>query len=169
MVLRYWEPAVRTVRVNAEFDRLVSHFFGVPARRTVTSPAPSRVAADVVTEGSDVVISVDLPGLSAADIDIEVAPRRLTIKGERKREVAEGGKVLVRGRSAGAFRADYRLPAGVTGEQVSAAYDNGVLTVRVSDVTKPAAEPVKIAVAGASPVIDQVAETPAEVEPAEEK
>lgn len=148
MVLRYWEPAVRSPRVNAEFDRLVSHFFGVPARRPVA--ASTRPAADVVTEGSDVVISVDLPGLSADGIDIEVAPRRLTIKGERTREVAEGGKVLVRGRAAGQFRADYRLPAGVTAEQVSAGYENGVLTVRVSDVTKPAAEPVKIAVAGAA-------------------
>ncbi|GLZ79080.1 heat-shock protein [Actinorhabdospora filicis] len=163
MVLRYWEPAVRSVRVNAEFDRLVSHVFGVPARRPVASAAPvSRVAADVVTEGSDVVISVDLPGVSASDIDIEVAPRRLTIKGERKREVAEGGKILVRGRSAGEFRADYRLPVGVTAEQVSAGYDNGVLTVRVSGVTKPAPEPVKIAVAGAAPAEVAVAETPAE-------
>ncbi|MEV0647219.1 Hsp20/alpha crystallin family protein [Phytomonospora sp. NPDC050363] len=145
MVLRYWEPTARLDRADTEFDRIVTRFFGT-APRAADGIAP---AADVIADGNDVVISVELPGLSPADIDIEVAPRRLTISGERNAtEVAEGQRVLARGRRHGRFRTDFRLPAGVAADNVKANYEHGVLTVRVHEVTKPAPEPVKIAVEG---------------------
>ena len=148
MVLRYWEPAVRNRRVDSEFDRIVGSFFGAAQR----APQASGPAADVVTDGTDVVITVDLPGLSPDSIDIEVAPRRLTISGERPAPVlGEGERVLSRTRRHGRFRSDFRLPAGVTAENIKAGYEHGVLTVRVTEVAKPVPQPVKIQVEGAAP------------------
>jgi len=156
MVLRYWEPTARLDRADTEFDRIVTRFFGT-APRAAAGIAP---AADVVTDGDDVVISVELPGLSPADIDIEVAPRRLTISGERNAtEVADGQRVLARGRRHGRFRTDFRLPAGVTAENVKAGYEHGVLTVRVQEVTKPSPEPVKITVGDGRPEAVEAVET----------
>lgn len=148
MVLRYWEPAVRTRRVDSEFDRIVGGFFGAAQR----APQATVPAADVVTDGTDVVITVELPGLSPEGIDIEVAPRRLTISGERPAPaVGEGERVLARTRRHGKFRSDFRLPAGVTADNIKAGYEHGVLTVRVTEVSKPAPQPVKIQVEAAAP------------------
>ena len=59
----------------------------------------------MATEGSDVVITLELPGVDVSDIDIEVADGRLTISGERKDHWEDSrGKVLVREMRYGAFR-----------------------------------------------------------------
>jgi HSP20 family protein len=99
----------------------------------------------MATEGADVVITLELPGVDPNDIDIEVADGRLTISGERRdtREETKG-KVLVREFRYGAFRRTFQLPDGVTPDQVEADADHGLLRLRVRNVTKPVVPPRKI-------------------------
>ena len=58
---------------------------------------------------------------------------RLVIHGERRDEHAEekDGRTLREVRY-GSFRRSFRLPAHITGEAISASYEAGVLTVRVT-------------------------------------
>jgi len=144
MPLMRWDPFTALARLDDEFDDLVRRSFGAAQYQYVP-------AVEMATEGNDVVITLELPGVDIDDIDIEVAEGRLTISGERRdtREETKG-KVLVRELRYGGFRRTFQLPEGVTAEQVEAESDRGLLRVRVKDVTKPVVPPRKIGIRSGS-------------------
>ena len=85
---------------------------------------------DVVREGDDAVVRVELPGVDVAeDVTVEVDGDRLTVRGERRDE--ESGEGFRESRY-GSFRRTFTLPQHVDADAVSASYDAGVLTVRVA-------------------------------------
>lgn len=134
----------------AEFDALVRRSFGpqVVTRRT-EGFAP---AAEAHRDGDDAVIRLDLPGVDVAkDVTVEVTGHQLVISGERRDEhTEESGPRSLKEFRYGSFRRAFRLAPSVTGEDVTAAYDNGVLTVRVAGAY---AEPQghKVAISTAAP------------------
>ena len=140
MLVRYRQPWFLSSRVNSEFDRLMAETFG----RTPDRFTP---AADVATEGNDVVITLELPGIKADEVDVTLDGRRLTISGEHSHtETAEGDRYLARGLRRGRFTRTFTVPDGTTADQVDAHLADGLLKVRVADVTEPKREPAKIAV-----------------------
>src|ERR1700757_4429762 len=91
-------------------------------------------AAEIVKEGDDAVVRLELPGVDVEkDVNVEVDKGRLVIHGEHRDERAEeeSGRTL-REIRYGSFRRSFQLPAHVTGEAITASYDAGVLTVRVT-------------------------------------
>jgi HSP20 family protein len=133
-----WDPFTALARLDDEFDDLVRRTFG-SAHYQYVPPV------EMATEGADVVITLELPGVDIQDVDIEVAESRLSISGERKDRWEDSrGKVLVREHRYGAFRRTFQLPEGVTADQVEAESDKGLLRVRVKNVTKPVEPPRKI-------------------------
>lgn len=150
MSLMSWDPFTTLARIDDEFDNLVRATFGSATYQFLPP-------VEMATEGPDVVLTLELPGVSPDDIDIEVADGRLTISGERRDRAEEPqGKVLVQELRYGAFRRSFQLPEGVTAEQIEASTDRGLLRVRIKEVTKPVAPPRKIAVKGAAraPVLE---------------
>lgn len=116
----------------AEFDALVRSAFG--PRAFASAGSAFTPAADVARDGVDALVSVELPGLDAAnDVTVEVDRGRLVIRGERRdqRTEEQDGRSLREVRY-GSFRRSFALPAHVTAEAVTATYDAGVLTVRVA-------------------------------------
>jgi len=77
-------------------------------------------------------ISVDVPGMSEKDVQIEVHDGRLTLKGERKfeRKTEEQGFQRLE-RSYGHFERSFQLPKGVNEEKIQARCENGVLEVMI--------------------------------------
>jgi HSP20 family molecular chaperone IbpA len=111
----------------AEFDTLVRHAFGP----TATSFVP---AAETRRDGDDAVVRLELPGLDfARDVTVEVDRGRLVVRGERRDEHSEekNGSSLREVRY-GSFHRSFALPAHVTADAVTATYDAGVLTVRIT-------------------------------------
>ena len=152
MALTRWDPFTTLARLDQDFDELVRRTWGGQAAgggraRMTAGFVP---AVEMRADGADVLITLELPGVDVGkDIDIEVAEGRLTISGERRdrsEERDDAGKVLVRELRYGSFRRDFALPDGVTAEQVEASYDQGLLQVRVRDVSKPAVPPQKVAI-----------------------
>ncbi|MCB0917768.1 MAG: Hsp20/alpha crystallin family protein [Actinobacteria bacterium] len=144
MTVRRWDPFTVLARLDDDFDGIVRRSWGSAASGAGWVPP-----IDMVNLGSDVEISVELPGVDPKDVDIEVHEGHLTISGERKSEhteTAEDHHVLVRELRYGSFRRQFVLPEGLGAENVSADYDKGVLRVRVAGVTKPPEEPKKISV-----------------------
>jgi HSP20 family molecular chaperone IbpA len=104
-------------------------------------------AAEIVKEGEDAVVRLELPGVDVAkDVNVELDKGRLVIHGERRDERAEeeDGRTLREVRY-GSFRRSFKLPAHVTSDAISASYDAGVLTVRVAGAHK-GAEVLRIAI-----------------------
>lgn len=110
-------------------------------------------AAEVVRDGDDVVVRLEIPGIDVErDVEVTVHDGMLTIAGERRvdtSEEAEGG-VVVREVRYGKFRRSLALPEGVGGEQVEASYEAGILTVRVRGANAKVA-PVRVPVRAATP------------------
>jgi HSP20 family protein len=140
MPIMRWDPFTALARLDDEFDDLVRRTFGAGTYQYVP-------AVEMATDGSDVIITLELPGVDVEDIDIEVADGRLIITGERKDHWGDTrGKVLVRELRYGGFRRIFQLPDGVSANQVEADVDKGLLHIRVKNVTKPVESPRKIAV-----------------------
>lgn len=117
-------------------DRWLREFFGPAAAADWAKPATSGFtpAAEIIKDGDDAVVRLALPGVDVeVDVNVEVDKGRLVIHGERRDEHADeqNGRTL-REIRYGTFRRSFQLPAHVTGEAVAAAYDAGVLTVRVT-------------------------------------
>jgi HSP20 family protein len=116
-----------------DIDRWVRDFFG-PAATNDWFGGAFTPAAEVVKEGDDAVVRVELPGIDVEkDVNVDVDGGYLVIHGERRDEHSEdtNGRTLREVRY-GSFRRAFRLPKHVTGDAVSASYDAGVLTVRVT-------------------------------------
>jgi HSP20 family protein len=89
-------------------------------------------AADLKRSGNDLVLTLDVPGLSAADIDVEVHGQTLVVTGERRHEATtEHGGWFARERAYGGFTRAFALPADVDEEAIEASLADGVLTVSV--------------------------------------
>ncbi|MGD9621724.1 MAG: Hsp20/alpha crystallin family protein [Mycolicibacterium sp.] len=134
-------------------DRWVRDFFG-PATASDWGAGINGIspAVEVARDGDDAVIRVDLPGVDPeADVQVEVDHGRLVIRGERRDQhvtesTDENGAVRTHSEVRyGSFRRSFGLPAHVNGEAISASYQAGVLTVRVSGAHK-GAEAQRIAI-----------------------
>lgn len=88
--------------------------------------------ADVISEGSELVILVELPGVERGDIDLSLSDDMLTISGH-KRGRDTNGEYYTRERRFGTFRRSVTLPSGVRGQNVDAAFDGGILEITIND------------------------------------
>ncbi len=81
---------------------------------------------------SDFVLSLDLPGVHADDLEIEALDGELVVRGERKRpQPAEGAQLAFSERAFGRFERRFALPRGVDPEAITASMDSGVLSLVV--------------------------------------
>ena len=97
--------------------------------------APS---ADAATTGETYEINVELPGVAAADVEVEVHDGLLTVKGEKRSEREEKGKTyFFSERSYGAFQRTFRLPADIDAGKISADFKDGVLKLNVPKLGPP--------------------------------
>ena len=144
----------RTPDLSTEMNRLFSTFFDTPTARGANGGTIRRwmPAMDVVEAGEHYVIKADLPGMTEADVNIEIIDNTLTISGERKAELEEQHEGFYRvERTSGSFSRALTLPEGLDPESVTATFANGVLEVRFPKPVQPAPHRVQIAVGGGEP------------------
>ena len=112
-----------------DFDRLFARAW--PATRDTSAVAPR---IDVHENDEAWLVDAELPGLDESEIEVSIDEGILTIAAERKSEETsedeEAGYRHVE-RYHGSFRRSLRIPEGVDGEAIEAAYKNGVLRVTV--------------------------------------
>ena len=136
----------------AEFDALVRQAFWV----TTTRRSGFVPAAEVARDGDDAVVRVELPGLDVEkDVTVEVDRGQLVVRGERRDERTEEQNGLREVRY-GTFRRSFALPQHVTADAVSASYDAGVLSVRVTGAyAGTAAKRIAVTSGTDAPAIEQ--------------
>jgi HSP20 family protein len=147
MALIRWEPVRELGTIQNEMNRLFNTFFDAPAG---TGNGPSGrwlPAMDLVETENEFVLKADLPGLSEADVNIEVDDNVLTISGERKADHEERKAGYYRlERSSGSFRRSLTLPEGINPESVRARFDKGVLEVLIPKPEQRTPRKVQISV-----------------------
>ncbi len=88
-------------------------------------------------------VEIELAGVGKDDIDIDIAGSRLSVGGERKEKHRVG--ILRRGeRTVGAFAYEVTLPGDVDDADVTAFFDDGVLTIRVPKPEHARARRIKV-------------------------
>ena len=127
-----------------EVNRIAQQLFGVPA--TGTWSKPTAMPADAYRNGDEFVIAFDLPGVDADAIDIDVERNVLTVRAERRPiDLGDQATVQLGERPLGVFSRQMFLGDALDTDRIDAAYDNGVLVVRIPIADK--AKPRKIGVA----------------------
>jgi HSP20 family protein len=114
-----------------ELDRLSQQLLGTPAR-------PTPMPMDAWRESDSFVIELDLPGVEADSIDLDVERNVLTVRAERP-DRQGGGEILAAERPRGVFSRQLVLGDNLDLERISAGYSDGVLrlTVPVAERAKP--------------------------------
>jgi HSP20 family protein len=105
--------------------------------------APS---VDLSETDTAVEVSMDLPGVKAKEIDIQISGNVLTVTGQRQEEKEEKGRTFHRvERHSGSFSRSLTLPCAVNENEVGAEYRDGVLhiTMPKSEEAKPHRNKVK--------------------------
>ncbi len=89
-------------------------------------------SVDILTEGDNVVVKAELPGMKKEDIDVSLTKDTVTISGEKKKEEkVEKKNYYSLERSYGSFKRSFSLPAEVQTEKASAKFKDGVLEIRM--------------------------------------
>ncbi|KZW00423.1 small heat shock protein [Exidia glandulosa HHB12029] len=137
----------------SEFDRAFNDVFtGAVTRagenndQSLTQGFKPRMDVHESKDNNLVTATFELPGLKKEDVAIDVHNGRLTVSGEVKtssEETKDG--YVVRERRSGKFTRVLPLPQGVTPDNISAALNDGVLTVTFPKST-PEQEAKRIAV-----------------------
>jgi HSP20 family protein len=136
---RGFVPAVSSFRqspwtgLEGEIDRLFESALG----SFVGSAAPDRFPVDVLEDKENAYVRAELPGVDRADLGVEVVEGYLNVSATRKNKNGENEETI-------SFKRSVALPDNVNAENVSAVYENGVLTVTLPK--KEEAKPKKIAV-----------------------
>jgi HSP20 family protein len=99
---------------------------------------------DVVRREGDVLLRFDVPGIDASSVDVTVDHGVLSVSVKRHEERADSDKFVVRERTMGTFTRRLTLPKNLNADAVEAAYNNGVLEVRIPVLEQ--AKPRKIEV-----------------------
>jgi len=140
------EPRGAAPDIFSRFDRMFDEWARMLPFRAVSFPhwreAWDLIRVEEYREDGTLVIHADLPGIDPEkDVELTVAHGMLHIEAERRQEEKVEGKGYVRRELRyGSFSRSLPLPEGVTGADVTAAYQAGVLEIRIPE---PKGEPVK--------------------------
>ena len=120
-----------------EMRQLISRMFS--DSKDQIWPAGSLGSLDLSETDNEITVRLDLPGVDAKEIDIQINGNLLTVAGERKEEKEEKDKLYHRvERRYGSFSRSVSLPGAVNQDQVDAQYRDGVLSIKLpkSDIAK---------------------------------
>ena len=110
---------------------------------------PRLMPMDLSRDADRYVLNADLPGIDPASVDIDVDGQLLSIRAERPAPATDGVTWIARERSTGTFLRRFTLGQNVDTSNISANYENGVLSVVIPVAEK--AKPRKIAVQSSVP------------------
>ena len=143
---------VRRSPASQPFTGLIDQFFdggfftpANPAGRTTWIPA-----VDLGQSEDAYTVVVDLPGLTKDDINVTVEDRTLSLSGERVFvDTAEQGEENGRSfdrieRAYGKFSRTFYLPSNVDPTQVSASFQDGVLTIEIAKLEQAKSRQIEI-------------------------
>lgn len=117
------EPFSATM--SRQFD-LVNRLFNNRQQEQSARVAP---AFNLWLDDDSAVLTSEIPGVEMESLEITVAGKDVGVKGVRKDEVAEGGKVVRHERGSGEFEREFQMPFQIDSEKVEAKLVNGVLEI----------------------------------------
>lgn len=141
--LTHWEPFRGMESLQREMNRLFDRFLpmGNGEIRSLTF-VPS---AEMEETDDAIHLRLEVPGMEAKDLNVEVTDSSISIKGERKSESKTEEKGMVRSEfHYGKFERRIPLPAHVQADKVQAECKNGLLSLTLPKVESEQRKAVKV-------------------------
>lgn len=133
-------PTNPFTELNRFFERMQSDFEEMARSWSEESEfVSSSVRVDLEDRDDEFVLTAELPGFEKEDIDVRVTDRTLRLEAEHAEETEEEeeGEYVRRERHRASAARSISLPEAVEADDISATFNNGVLTVQL-----PKSEPV---------------------------
>lgn len=130
----------------SDFDSLFDDFFtGFPVLMGKSDVANSIAAmrVDIHEDDNGYEITADLPGVKKEDISVTLKNDILTITANKETasEEKDKGKVIRRERTSGTFTRSFTVHDGIRQEDISASFNDGVLTLSIPKRGQEEAQP----------------------------
>lgn len=122
---------------NGPMDLWLREFFDEAMRPVHRGEFPFVPVADVAETDKEWLVTMELPGMTEAEVDVRLSGNEVVVTGERKKEKETKDKRFHRIESTyGAFERRFELPTGVRTEpeNVKATFQKGLLEIRVPKV-----------------------------------
>lgn len=131
-----WDPFRDLESMFAGVDRLLDRTW---------STAGTTPGVNVYADDEAAVVTTELPGVSAGDVQVQLQDEMLTIAAERANPDEGQGEALVAERPAMRFRRSVNLPFAVDPEQIEARLVDGVLTVALKRAASDRPRQIQVA------------------------
>jgi len=139
----HWEPMREMERMQRQMNRLFDRL--IPSGNGGISGLTFIPSAEMEETAEAVILRLEIPGMEAKDLNVEVTEDSVSISGERQSESTTEEKGT---RSSefryGKFQRVIPLSAHVQNDKVQAEYSNGILTLTMPKVEGEKKKVVKI-------------------------
>lgn len=148
MAIARWNPWREIDTLQRQFDRLFEDTLTSTARSELK--AFTRIPAAELEETADAIhLKIELPGIDAKELDVEVMEDAVSVKGERKFEAKSGTNSENKGATRsefhyGKFQRVIPLPARIQNTQVQAEYKDGILNLTLPKTPEEKNKVVKV-------------------------
>lgn len=127
--------------IRDEMNDLRSRFFGDDEGWLAGGNLPS---IDLSETENAVEVRMDVPGVKAKDIDIQINGNLLTVTASRDEEKEEKGRTYHRIERHGRYSRTVSLPTPVVESEVAAEYHDGVLSITLPKTDESKAHKIKV-------------------------
>lgn len=146
MAIIRWQPfrEIDTLQreVNRLFDSLTSDMPSLAGSGSFIPPAEIHETPEAIH------LKLEIPGINANDLEVQVSADVVSISGERKSESTTEEKGVKRTEFRyGSFQRVFQLPARVQNENVTADYKDGILSLVLPKAEAEKTKVVKVNVA----------------------
>ena len=130
--------------LQRQMNRLFSDVFSPTLERNMRWSS-SLPAAELSETDEAVLLKLEVPGMKAEDLDIQVTKEAVYIKGERKQEMISEDKGITQSEFRyGKFERTVALSSLVDNTNVTAEYKNGILHLTIPKAEKERNKVVKV-------------------------
>ncbi len=142
MSLVPWGSFSEIDSLQKEMNRLFSNIVPRATGRFALDFVP---AAEMSETPEEIYLKLEVPGMDAKDIDIQVSAEAVSITGERKSETKTEAKGMTRREFRyGSFRRVIPLPARVQNTNVDVEYKDGILNLTLTKAEEEKSKVVKV-------------------------
>jgi HSP20 family protein len=145
-----------------EFDRLAGQMFGAAGGGSVVAAMPM----DLYRSGDHFVLHCDLAGVDPGSVDVNVDGRVLTIRATRSGRTDTDVQWLRRERATGTFERQLTLGDSLDTEQITATWEQGVLTLTIPIAERAKPRRIDVGVRDGDGAADRTLEGAATTTPA---
>lgn len=146
MTLIRWQPWQEVDTFRHQLDQLFDELSPVTRNTGMRSNGANwNPAIELKSTEAEVILRVELPGIEAKDLDVQVSRDTVSISGEYKAETKTDKHQIVRSEFRyGSFKRVIALSYAVQNEQVKAEFKDGILTLTLPKVEADRPKIVKV-------------------------